>query len=258
MFLKIGLVITALAAAGTTAYVVKDIRSVAAPRTQHAAAPTVAPPPGPAAPLPAPATPPPTVAAAHVHDLPPGSIETPAPDTEPSIPRAQLEKLGVERGPARGPANAKVTVVVFTDMRCKYCGAALGSLDQLFDEYPGKLRIVVKQMPVVEAAKLPAEAAFAADAQGKFWELHDLMLANQDDLSRDALLGYAAQLGLDLVKFRAALDDHRFAAAVTADVNAAKALEIMGTPAFVINGRKIIGNVPLANLRDAIDSALHD
>src|ERR1043166_9803718 len=67
---------------------------------------------------------------------------------------------------------------LYTDMLCPHCGNALGPIDQLWEEYPGKLRLVVKQLPVHAAAVLPAEAAFAADAQNKFWELHDLMLAH--------------------------------------------------------------------------------
>src|SRR5204863_9478509 len=140
---------TALAAAGTTAYVVRDTDAPTA-RMEVATATTATPvtPSTRAAqakPGFAPTTPPPTTAPpARAGDLPPNAIEVPPPDPEPSIPRAQLEKLGIERGPSRGPANAKVTVVVFTDMRCKFCGAALGSLDQPFDEYPRTLRIVVK------------------------------------------------------------------------------------------------------------------
>jgi protein-disulfide isomerase len=147
---------------------------------------------------------------------------------------------------------------VFTDMQCEFCGDALGSLDALLDKYPNKLRIVVKQTPVHQTARLAAEAAYAADAQGKFWQLHDLMLANQDDLSREPLLVLAQQAGLDVPTFRSALDSHTYADKVAADLSAADQIEIMDTPAFVINGRKIIGNVPITNLYAVIDAALAD
>lgn len=254
MFLKIAIAVTALGAAGTTAYVIHDrpAHEATAPAIQPAVAP--APTPTVRAPAAAIAPAPPTLPG----EKPAQPNAVPAPDTEASIPKAVIAKLGLERGTSRGAKDAPVVVTVFTDMQCKFCGDALGSLDALLDEYPQKLRIVVKQMPVHTTAKLAAEAAYAADAQGKFWQLHDLMLANQDDLSREPLLALAQQAGLDVPTFRTALDTHAYADAVTADMKAASEIEITGTPAFVINGRKIIGNVPLANLRAAIDSALAD
>jgi protein-disulfide isomerase len=151
-----------------------------------------------------------------------------------------------------------VTVVVFTDLLCSHCGNALGTLDQIWEDYPGKLRVVVKQLPVHPAAVLPAEAALAADAQGKFWELHDLMLAHQDDLSHDALLVLAERAGLDLPAFRAALDRHTFAAAVDADKATAAQLNVEATPTFLVNGKRVVGNIPVQMLRAAIDQALAD
>jgi RNA polymerase sigma factor (sigma-70 family) len=261
MFVKIAIAATAIAAAGTTAYVVKSNPSESAPPAAVAkvAAPTAAPAPTKVEPPKAApsATPAPTLVPQD--DLPPGAIRVPPPDTEPSIPRDTIAKLGLEKGASRGPADAPVVVTVFTDMICKYCGDALGSLDALYEEYHGKVRIVVKQMPVHEKAKLAAEAAVAADAQGKFWELHDLMLANQDQVvTRDGLVELATQAKLDMRKFTHALDQHTYADAVAKDLDAAKQIEIRGTPAFVINGRKIVGNVPLPQLKAAVDSALAD
>ena len=172
------------------------------------------------------------------------------------VDRATIDRLALYKGPARGPADAPVTIVVFTDLRCTHCGNALGTIDQLWDDYPGKLRLVVKQMPVHESAVLPAEAALAAEAQGKFWELHDLMMANQDDLSRDRLNALAERAGLDVAAFKAALDKHSFAAALEADKAAAKSLDIQATPAFLINGHRVIGNYPPEAFKDVIDQAL--
>jgi RNA polymerase sigma factor (sigma-70 family) len=261
MFVKLAIAATVIAAAGATVYVVRQPRAETTPaKPARVAAAMPAPAPDRVAqPKFVPATPKPSIASATPNDgLPPGGIRVPPPDTEASIPRETIAKLGLEKGASRGPANAPVVITVFTDMRCKFCGDALGSLDSLFDEYPNKLRLVVKQMPVHESAKLAAEAAFAADAQGKFWEMHDAMISNQDDLSRDTLLELGQKTGLDVAKLRTALDSHEYQDDVAKDMKAAKEIEIMGTPAFVINGRKIIGNVPLANLRAAIDSALAD
>ena len=258
MLMKLAIAATALAAAGTTAYVVHDTDAPAARPAKAQSADVTRTPAAAERPRFAAPTRPAAIAPMESHDDLPPHAHPPAPDTEPSIPRKVIAELGLERGSSRGPANAPVTITVFTDMQCHFCSAALGSIDALLEEYPNKLRVVVKQMPVHQTAKLAAEAAFAAEAQGKFWELHDLMLANQDDLSRDALVELAKQAGLDVPAFAKALDSHEYADEVARDVAAAQKIEIQGTPSFVINGRKIIGNVPLPALRAAIDSALHD
>ncbi|HEX3765721.1 MAG TPA: sigma-70 family RNA polymerase sigma factor [Kofleriaceae bacterium] len=255
--IKLALVAAVLATAGTTAYVVHrpaattSTAAVAAPAAPAAAAPaaipgapataakpTAAPPPGPDRPA----------LADHPGEGPPDL---------PRVDPATIARLGLARGPARGPADAPVTITVFTDMTCVHCGNALGSLDQLWDEYPGKLRVVVKVFPVRGAvAELPAEAALAADAQGKFWELHDLMLAHQDNLSRPVLLSLAEQAGLDVAAFTAALDSHSLAGQVDANTATAADLGITGTPAFIINGQRVIGNWGIQHFRAMIDQAL--
>jgi protein-disulfide isomerase len=106
------------------------------------------------------------------------------------------------------------------------------------------------------SAVLPAEAAFAADAQNKFWELHDLMLAHQDDLSRPALLALAARAGLYVPAFTRALDQHSFAPQLEADKAGAAELKIEAVPTFLINGKRLTGNRPVEVLRDAVDHAL--
>lgn len=258
MITKLSIAAAALLAAGTTAFITPDRAESRAAMPAISATPVErAAPTAPArdvTPRPQPAA----IAAPHAHDEAHGVMPEPPPPTEIVIPRARAQQLGIDRGPSRGPADAPVTITVFTDLRCKYCGDALGSIDALFDEYPKKLRLVVKQMPVHASAKLAAEAALAADEQGKFWEMHDMMLAHQDDLSRDALLELGKRVGLDVAKLRVALDQRTCQDAVSADVEAGMALEIQGTPSFVINGRKIVGNVPLPVLRAAIDSALND
>jgi len=253
----------AVVAAGltTTTVVIHQTRSAAAPATAEAVSPT-----------PAPDVTRPRVAEAprlarrapvaaptpHANDLPPGAIIAPPPDDVPTIDAATIQRLHLDKGPSRGPANAPVTIVMFTDLKCPYCGQVYGTLDQLFDEYPNKLRLVVKQMPVHKSAELAAEAALAADAQGKFWELDNLMIANHDDLSEDAILALAQQGGLDVPALRAALDHHTFAAALADDRATAKELEVTGTPTFVINGRKVMGALPIEEIRKSIQASLED
>jgi len=250
--IKLALLAGALAATGTTAFVV-HARHADAPVAARVAPPAAAA--TEAAARPSPRAPAPVAVQA---ERPPSlaAVPTMVKDNPSLLDRATIERTALYQGPARGPASAPVTIVVFTDMMCSFCGTSLGAIDQLFEEYPDKLRLVVKQMPVHAAAVLPAEAALAADAQGKFWELYDLMMAHQDDLSRDRLGALAQQAGLDLPAFHAALDQHRFAAAVEADRATAAQLEITAAPAFVINGRRITGARPIGELRAIVDQAL--
>ncbi|HEY4242587.1 MAG TPA: sigma-70 family RNA polymerase sigma factor [Kofleriaceae bacterium] len=186
--------------------------------------------------------------------IPEGAVIVP--DTLPRLDAATIAAEHLTTGPSRGPATAPVTITVFSDLTCSHCGNAVGTLDQLFDEYPNQIRLVMKQMPVRDAAHVPAEAALAADAQGKFWDLHDLMTAHEDDLSQPVLDQLASQVGLDVPTFDAALAAHTYASAVDADLASAHDLDLTGAPAFVINGRRIIGNRPIEQLRDAVNDAL--
>jgi RNA polymerase sigma factor (sigma-70 family) len=255
--IKIALLGT-IVAAGTATVVVHPWSKSTASTT-----PVVASVGGYSAPTPAPTLPPqwkmPTVhQEAMQPPIPPGMkvVPVPRPDEMPLLDRDQIDKAKLERGPSKGNAKAPVTITVFTDMLCTYCARSLGTLDQLMDEYPNKIRLVMKQMPVHSAAEMPAEANYAADAQGKFWEMHDLMAQHPDALPRELVEQLAQQAGLDMTKFDAALANGTYKAAVQADIDGAKDLEITGTPAFVINGRRVIGSLPIEVMRSAIDDAL--
>jgi RNA polymerase sigma factor (sigma-70 family) len=253
--LKIGIAAAVFAAVGTTAVVVAPWSDGGAPAKQvaTAAAPAVAAKPVTPAPAPAPAP------RASAPTLPSGAV-APAAIEEEEPPRLigkdTIKKLELDKGPSRGPANAPVTIVLFQDLLCTYCGKALATIDEIWDEYPGKLRIVVKQLPVHTQARLAAEASLAADAQGKFWELHDVMIANQDDLSRDAILGYAQQAGLDVGKMTKALDQHTYQKALETEMSAAKEIGVQATPTFLVNGEEIRGAMPADAFRKVIDEAL--
>lgn len=191
--------------------------------------------------------------------LPVAPNDPPSPDSgPPRIERQRLAQLGLDRGPSRGPADAPVTIVMFTDAKCVYCGKVLGTIDEVWDEFPGKLRLVVKQFPVHEEAVLAAEAALAADAQGKYWELHAQIFANPDDLSRDALVEDARRAGLDVTAFARALDTHAYAAALAAERQAARDIDVSATPSFLINGKHFVGARPAADLRAEIAAALSE
>lgn len=167
-----------------------------------------------------------------------------------------IARLKLHEGPSQGPADAPVTIVIFQDMQCKFCSASLGNLDQLQEDYGSEVRLVMKQMPVHKTAVLAAEAALAAEAQGKFWELHDLMMAQPEDLSLEAILALGKQGGLDVARLRKDLEQHRYAKGVEKDLATAAELNITGTPAFVINGRLVTGLQPMAKMRDVVKEAL--
>ncbi len=187
----------------------------------------------------------------------PPVVDTTPPPGEPVDP-ALYAKVTADPARSRGPANAPVTIYAYTDFGCRFCGKVLGTIDQLLDEHPGKVRLVMKTFPLTKFGPLAAEAGLAAADQGKFWELHDLMIANQDDLSRTALLAYAKQAGLDVGKLGTALDQHTFRAEVDAEKEEAIGMGIHGTPAFVINGRRVVGAMPIETFRAVIDDALTD
>lgn len=169
-----------------------------------------------------------------------------------------IEDVTAGAAPMKGPASAKVTVVVFSDFECPFCNKEEATLRELEKQYPGKLRFAFRNQPLPfhSHARLAAKAALAAGDQGKFWEYHDALFAHQDALDREALERYAADLGLDVARFRAALDDTALDAAIRVDTDEASRLHVEGTPTSFVNGRRIMGAQPLSVFRDVVDKAL--
>jgi len=126
-------------------------------------------------------------------------------------------------------------------------------------EYAGKLRLVIKHYPYRyrDYSSLAAQASEAAKAQGKFWEMHDLMLERKQ-LDRDSLLGYARQLALDVPRFQRELDNETYLPRVAADFALARKLDFFQTPTFVINGQVLVGERPIELFRERIDQALKE
>jgi protein-disulfide isomerase len=170
------------------------------------------------------------------------------------------ERVTVELGdaPTRGPADAPVVFVEFGDFQCPYCGEMEPLVQRLLADYDGQILFAFKQFPISyhSHAQLAAEASLAANAQGAFWPFHDALYAHQDALDRADLEGYAADLGLDLDLFRAALDDGTYAAAVDADYTQGLLVGVNGTPAFFINGRAAFGAMSYETLRDVVEEEL--
>jgi Na+/H+ antiporter NhaA len=143
----------------------------------------------------------------------------------------------------RGPREAPVTIVEYGDFECPYCGQAESVIRELLSDY-GDTRYVWRHLPLTDVhsrAQLAAEASEAAARQGKFWDMHDLLLDHQDALRPPDLIGYAEQIGLDVDRFTDDLRNHRGAARVARDVDSADLSGVSGTPTFFINGRRHYG-----------------
>ncbi len=169
-----------------------------------------------------------------------------------------VQKVEVGSAPVKGPKNAPVTIVAFSDFECPFCSRVNPTLKQIEDTYKGKVKVAFKHQPLSfhANAKPAAMAAMAAHEQGKFWEYHDKLFANQRALDRASLERYAQELGLNMPKFKAALDSNKYEAQVTADSQEGMRLGANGTPTFFINGRKLVGAVPFDSFKTIIDDEL--
>jgi protein-disulfide isomerase len=145
-----------------------------------------------------------------------------------------------ERDHIRGPAEAAVTLLEYGDLECPYCGRAEAVIRSLLTDF-GDLRYVWRHLPLNDVhphAQLAAEASEAAAAQGQFWEMHDTLLAHQDQLTLRDILGYAEELGLDVERFREHLRKRKGAGRIAEDVESADMSGVSGTPTFFINGHR--------------------
>ena len=159
----------------------------------------------------------------------------------------------------QGPANAPVTVVEFSDFQCPFCQRVSPTLKRLKETYGDKIRIVWKDFPLTaihpEAFKA-AEAGNCAREQGKFWEYHDRLFANQQALQPEALKTHAVAAGLDAAKFNACLDSSKYGSRVQEHVGVGTQLGINSTPAVFINGRQVTGAQPYEVFARIIDEEL--
>ena len=163
-----------------------------------------------------------------------------------------------DRDHIRGPADAVVTVVEYGDFECPWTQMAAPTARELIASNT-HIRYVWRHLPLHDVhphAQLAAEAAEAAGRQGQFWQMHDLLLLNQDNLELDDILSYAATLGLDLERFRTDLTAHDFAARIAQDIDSADRSGVAGTPTFFINSHRHDGPQDLPTLTDAIRQTL--
>ncbi len=160
--------------------------------------------------------------------------------------------------PSQGPRKAPITIVQFSDFQCPSCAKAAPLVKQIFETYSGQVKWIFKNYPLRfhKDAALAHEAALAAGEQGKFWEMHDLIFANQTKMKRKHLLGYARNLNLNIDQFILSLDSGRYKEAVERDIEEGNTLGVRGSPTFIINGKKFEGLRSFVAFKSAIDKAL--
>lgn len=164
------------------------------------------------------------------------------PPVQPELVQVNESDLITDHSYYLGPNDAPVTLVEFSDFQCPACRSAEVPIKTVLDQNKDYLKFVYRNMPlngIHPYAQKAAEAAQAAGAQGKFWEYHDILFANQDKLEIDDLVNYAGQLGMDTEQFRSDLTNGKFAGEVSKDVADGKSFGISGTPTFFLNGKKM-------------------
>jgi predicted DsbA family dithiol-disulfide isomerase len=158
----------------------------------------------------------------------------------------------------RGPANAPITIVEFSDFECPYCGRAEQTLRQLVVKYPAQIRLAYRDFPLDShpRARPSAEASRCALAQGKYWQYHDLLFANQEHLQDGDLSKLAAQVGMDRKKFDECTAQRIYKADIQRDLDEGERLGINGTPVFFVNGISLSGAVSLQEFSRVIGDEL--
>ncbi|MBX3248900.1 MAG: thioredoxin domain-containing protein [Myxococcales bacterium] len=163
--------------------------------------------------------------------------------------------------PSKGPADALVSIVVWSEFQCPFCARVLPTLSRIQNEYRGQVRVVWRNNPLpfhqeATPAAILAMEAFEQGGADKFWQVHDLLFENQRALGREDLERYAQQAGLNMQQVRAALDNQEHKDKIDADQALANSLGARGTPAFFINGVQLMGAQPFEAFKEVIDREL--
>jgi NhaA family Na+:H+ antiporter len=163
------------------------------------------------------------------------------------------------RDHVRGAADAPVTLVEYGDFQCPYCGEAYPVVKQLLERFGDRLRFVFRHMPLADLhprAPAAAQAAEAAGAQGRFWEMHDRLFEHQLELRDSDLRGHAQAIALDVERFDSAVGDAAHAARIQADLQSGARSGVPSTPRFFVNGVIHLSSATEADLGEAIEEEL--
>lgn len=173
------------------------------------------------------------------------------------LPRRLARPVDEQVDHLRGPVDAPLTLVEYGDYECPFCARATGVAEELRRRFGTELRYVFRHLPLHDVhprADLAARAAVAADLQGRFWPMHDLLFSHQDALDPDDLVGYARDVGLDVDRFVRDLDSPGVAARVRDDVASAEASGARGTPTFFVGGTRHVGPWDAVTLAHALEA----
>jgi protein-disulfide isomerase len=197
---------------------------------------------------------------------PPRPVErvAPTPSAAPRQPQVvapsivDIHKIPLGDSPARGGALPKVSIVVFSEFQCPFCARVEPTLAQILKTYGEDVRIHWRHLPLPfhDKAVPAALAAEAAGEQGKFWEMHDKLFANQQALGAAEIEKYAGEIGLDIARWKASMEGPKGKARVEADKQLAAQFGASGTPTFFLNGRTLVGAQPFNAFKTVIDDEI--
>ncbi len=185
----------------------------------------------------------------------------PAPRQRPSGPDPDKKyDIPVGDSVVKGPKDGSITIVEFSDYQCPFCSRAEPIIAQAMEAFPTQARFVYKHFPLESIhpnAMGASQAAVAAGKQGKFWEMHEKLFANQRALQPDKLTAYATELGLDVDKFKADMASDEVKKSVAADMRLARTAGVRGTPTIFVNG-KLLRNRSIEGFKELIGELLKD
>jgi protein-disulfide isomerase len=149
--------------------------------------------------------------------------------------------IDVTLNPVRGPVDAPVSIIEFSDFQCPYCAGVQATLNRVLAAFPNDVRLVFKQYPlnIHQYAQRAAVASLAAQQQGRFWEMHDKMFQNFTAINEENLIAWARELGLDMVAFEQAMHTGQYDAMVRKDMADGAAAHVLGTPTLFVNGKRV-------------------
>jgi protein-disulfide isomerase len=151
--------------------------------------------------------------------------------------------INVQGDPVMGPDDARVTIVEFSDFQCPFCAAAVVQARLILEKYPKDVRLIFKQFPLDDHSQafLAAQAAVAAHAQGKFWQMHDKLYDNYRSISPQNIVTWAKEIGLDMKRFVQEVDSGKYKNEVQSEMKQGEVAGVQGTPTFFFNGRRYSG-----------------